>query len=161
RAGFTPWLTVVLGMIVAGTFAFLRRPPSGPAGAAEWVGTIVFGIAALVLLLSLLAWAAGAGGGRWSSAEARNLTTGWVRTRLIVPVATWVFALVDTAGQTLYARAELRDGLGALFTAVGGAFGVVAAAASGAMKLLGTLVGPSKRRVPIPATVLAALVALL
>jgi hypothetical protein len=55
----------------------------------------------------------------------------------------------------------VRDGLAALFTAIGGAFGVVAAAASGAMKLLGALVGPSKRRVAIPTTLLAAIVALL
>lgn len=155
-SGFPAWLTIAIGLTLTAVLAITRRPPHDSPGAPGWFESAPFGVAALVLLLTLVTWAAGTGFGRRTNAEARNVMTVWLRHALVITTAGSVFAFIDTAGQTIYATVELKDGLLGLFAAMAGSFGAVAVGASAVIKWLGSLVATSTQPLRVPSAVLAA-----
>src|SRR6185503_18446147 len=111
--GVPTWLTAVLALAAAVVLA------------ARGVAPEAFWPAAVVLTLSVAAWAIAARFGRATSATARNRVTLWLHTGLLLTLWTVAFALIDSVGQTLYIVAAVRDERVRLYQCIAGAFGAV------------------------------------
>jgi hypothetical protein len=173
---FAPALTVVLLAVLAGL---------GWMSADRWFGDwsrFVSRLSLAVLLISvpaLVAWyvslrfplpARGRPGGkggaaatalRWvfvpshTSAAARSFLTFGLRSALLVVLATGVFALVDSLGQTIFVRWKATGQLAQMARWVGGGFSTLATLATVAQRFGGLFTRATRERPKVPAAILA------
>jgi hypothetical protein len=156
--GVPPWITTLgvlaLGAAYAYWSAVLALAAPKEAAHEFWWRFAGGMVVVIVALLTLVIWGVATRLGKASSADARNMVTGWLRTGLITLVATLAFSFIDTAGQTVYARvASGQEGwalLGSGATTL--SFGGLAAASQ---KFLAFIGGDKQKRFPIPLAAVA------
>jgi hypothetical protein len=171
---WAPALTVVLLAVVGG----LGLMTAHRFGARSSFVSSLSAAAVLISVPALAAWyvslrlpfpATGWAGGshrgravlRWvlepshTSASARSFLTFRLRSALLVVLATAVFALVDSLGQTIFIRWRATGGLKEMARWVGGGFTTLATLATVAQRFGGLFTQATKERPKVPAAILA------